>query len=115
MMGVGGDLPGTVRFWLFVVFAGCALLAILSYAVLGKNLRTVDILSFSLILGGGLGNLVDRLFKGGVVIDFMILTLGVLKTAIFNIADLAVVSGLLLLAISNLPRYSRRMEGGVKS
>ena len=106
MMGVGGDLPETTRFWIFVVFSGCALLGILAYTILGKKLQTVDILSFSLILGGGAGNLIDRLFKGGVVIDFMILTLGFLKTAIFNIADTAIVSGLLLLAISNLPWFS---------
>jgi len=115
MMGVGGDLPPTVRFWILVVFAGCALVAILIYTILGKNLQTVDILSFSLILGGGAGNLIDRLFKGGVVIDFMILTLGFLKTAIFNLADTAVLTGLLLLAISNLPWLSRRVEESSKS
>ncbi|MCX6142966.1 MAG: signal peptidase II [Ignavibacteriales bacterium] len=115
MMGVGGDLPESTRFWLFVVFNSCALLAILAYTILGKSLRTADIFSFSLILGGGAGNLIDRLFKGGVVIDFMILTLGSLKTAIFNIADAAVISGLLLLAISNLPWFARRLEDGSKS
>jgi signal peptidase II len=115
MMGVGGDLPATARFWIFVVFAGCALLAMLAFTILGKNLQTVDVLSFSLILGGGAGNLIDRIFKGGIVVDFMILTLGFLKTAIFNIADTAVVSGLLLLAISNLPWFSRRIENGTKS
>jgi signal peptidase II len=115
MMGVGGDLPASGRFWLFVVFNGCALMAILAYAILGKSLRTADIFSFSLILGGGAGNLIDRLFKGGVVIDFMILTLGFLKTAIFNIADTAVISGLLLLAISNLPWFANRLEDEGKS
>jgi signal peptidase II len=115
MLGIGGDLPESTRFWLFVVFDGCALLGILAYSILGKNLRTADVLSFSLILGGGTGNLIDRLFKGGVVIDFMILTLGSLKTAIFNIADTAVMSGLLLLAIMNLPWFSNRLEDGNKS
>jgi signal peptidase II len=114
MMGVGGDLPESTRFWIFVVFDGCALICILAYSILGKNLRTADIFSFSLILGGGAGNLIDRLFKGGVVIDFMILTLGSLKTAIFNIADIAVISGLLLLAISNLPWFSSHLEDGNK-
>lgn len=114
MMGVGGDLPDTTRFWIFAVFAGCALLGILTYTIFGKNLQTFDILSFSLILGGGAGNLIDRLFKGGVVIDFMILTLGSVSTAIFNIADTAIVSGLLLLAISNLPWFSRHVEEQLK-
>jgi signal peptidase II len=115
MLGIGGDLPESTRFWLFVVFDGCALLGILAYSILGKNLRTADIFSFSLILGGGAGNLIDRLFKGGVVIDFMILTRGSLKTAIFNIADTAVISGLLLLAISNLPWFAGHPEDEGKS
>jgi signal peptidase II len=115
MLGVGSELPVHFRFWILVVFAGCALIAILAYAILGKNLRSVDILSFSLVLGGGAGNLIDRLLKGGVVIDFMILTLGFLKTAIFNLADAAIVSGLLLLAISNLPWFSGRTKDQLKS
>jgi signal peptidase II len=115
MLGVGSELPGNVRFWIFVVFAGCALVAILIYTILGKNLRAIDVLSFSLILGGGAGNLIDRLFKGGVVIDFMILTLGFLKTAIFNIADTAVICGLMLLAISNLPWFSGSAKDEIRS
>ena len=110
MMGVGGNLSTSLRFWIFIVFAGCALVGILAYTLLGKNLRTADIVSFSLIIGGGAGNLIDRLFKGGVVIDFMILSLGSLKTAIFNLADAAVMCGLLLLAISNLPWFSGRAQ-----
>jgi signal peptidase II len=115
MMGVGGDLPEATRFWILVVLNGCALLGILAYTILGKNLLMVDILSFSMILGGGAGNLIDRLFKGGVVVDFMILALGSLKTAIFNLADTAVVCGLLLLAISNLPWFSGRIQEPRKS
>ena len=103
MLGVGSELPGNVRFWLLRVFAGCALFAILAFTVLDKSLNITDILSLSLVLGGGLGNLADRLFKGGIVVDFMIITLGSLKTAIFNFADLSIVTGLLLLALSHVP------------
>ena len=114
-MGVGGDLSEATRFWIFIVFSGCALLGIFAYTILGKDLRPVDVVSLSLILGGGAGNLIDRLFKGGVVIDYMILTLGSLKTAIFNIADTAIVSGLLLLAVTNLPWISSRIQRRNKS
>jgi signal peptidase II len=115
MMGVGGDLPQAIRFWVLIVFASGVLLAILTYTVFTRSLKTADIVAFSLILGGGAGNLIDRLFKGGVVIDFMILTLGSLRTAIFNVADAAVLSGLLLLAISNLPRFSSHSEDANRS
>lgn len=110
MMSVGSDLPDSVRFWLFSVFAGCALCAILVFTILDKSLRFIDILSLSFVLGGGLGNLVDRIFKGGVVVDFMILNLGTLRTAIFNVADLSIVTGLLLLVCSHLPWFSRQPQ-----
>jgi signal peptidase II len=110
MMGVGAELSAGTRFWLFTVFAACALSAILAFTLLDKSLTTTAILSLSLILGGGLGNLVDRLFKGGIVVDFMIITLGPLKTAIFNFADLSILTGLLVLAFSHIPWFSRASQ-----
>ena len=102
MMGVGADFSASTRFWLFTVFAGCALSAICVFTLLDRNLSTFAILALSLILGGGLSNLVDRLFKGGIVVDFMIVTFGPLKTAIFNFADLSIVIGLVLLGLSQI-------------
>lgn len=110
MMSVGSELPDHVRFWLFSVFGGCTLSAILLFTILEESLRIINILSLSLVLGGGLGNLVDRLFKGGVVVDFMILNLGNLRTAIFNLADLSIVTGLFLLAASHLLWYARSQK-----
>jgi signal peptidase II len=107
MLGVGSELSGNVRFWLLRVFAGCALFTILVFTVMDKSLNITDVLSLSLVLGGGLGNLTDRLFKDGVVVDFMIISLGSLKTAIFNFADLSIVTGLLLLALLHIPWHSR--------
>lgn len=51
-----------------------------------------------LILSGGLGNMVDRLFRGGEVVDFLHLQF-MPKFPVFNIADCAVCigAGLLLL------------------
>lgn len=102
MMGVGADLSENTRFWLFIVFAGCALCAIFLFTLLDRHLTIFATISLSLILGGGLSNLVDRLFKGGNVVDFMILTLGPFRTAIFNLADLSILLGLGLLMISQV-------------
>jgi len=107
MMGVGAELSDGTRFWLFIVFAGCALSAILAFTLLDKTLNVAAVLSLSLIIGGGLGNLIDRLFKGGIVVDFMIITLGPVKTAIFNFADLSILIGLLVLVLSRIRSFSR--------
>jgi len=52
-----------------------------------------DITGLSLIVAGGLGNLMDRLLHHGAVIDFMNIDLGGLRTGVFNIADVAIVVG----------------------
>ncbi len=106
MLGIGSDLPPVTRFWLFIVFTACALLTILTFTVVGTKLGAIDVLSLSLVLGGGLSNLADRLFKGGVVIDFMVISVGPIKTAIFNCADLMIFGGLIALLALHFPRTS---------
>lgn len=106
MLGIGADLPAEARFWLFTVFAGFALVSILAYTLTSGKLKSVEVLALSLVLGGGLSNLIDRLARGGIVIDFVMIVVGPLRTAIFNLADLLIVIGLAILVVSNLPLFS---------
>ena len=107
MLGIGSDLPPEIRSWLFIVFAGCALTAILAFVLTNGKLNIGGIFSLSLILGGGLSNLIDRVLRGGVVVDFMVVVLGSVRTAIFNLADLSILAGLLAFLLSSIPRFSR--------
>ena len=50
-------------------------------------------LALGLILGGALGNLIDRIFNDGAVVDFVSIGLGGLRTGIFNVSDVAIVAG----------------------
>ena len=81
-----------------------AVLAIMVAFFLVRSVRRTDdtllVVSLSLILGGALGNLVDRLFRApgflrGGVVDFI----GVSSFPTFNVADSAVTIGAVLLAI----------------
>ena len=58
--------------------------------------RLGNLVGLSVILAGGLGNLVDRWFHDGSVVDFVSLGVGELRTGIFNLADIAIIAGLLL-------------------
>lgn len=51
----------------------------------------------ALILAGGIGNLIDRLFRGGSVVDYLDVRL--FSFAVFNFADCCVVVGVILFAI----------------
>ncbi len=52
-----------------------------------------------LLLGGAIGNLIDRVRFDGLVIDFMNLGVGPLRTGIFNVADVAISCGAVLLIL----------------
>jgi signal peptidase II len=47
--------------------------------------------AITLVLSGGIGNMIDRIFNGGVVIDF--LHFEFIDFPVFNIADCAIVLG----------------------
>lgn len=62
--------------------------------------------SLSLILGGAIGNLVDRLIHGH-VIDFIDIHLGGWHWPAFNIADAAITVGAILFVLDELRRVNR--------
>ena len=75
--------------------------------------RAPYVVAVSLIIGGGVGNLVDRVFNGGAVIDFI--DVRIINFAIFNFADIcAVVGGILLclFVVIDEVKESRRKKQG---
>ena len=75
--------------------------------LLKKIKRTPYILAASLMIGGGIGNLIDRIFNGGLVVDFI--DFKIINFAIFNVADICAVCGaalmLLTLIIDEIKEY----------
>ena len=68
---------------------------LLIYLILRKNtLNSFDLYSYSFILGGTIGNGIDRIFKG-FVIDFI--NLNIVNFPVFNIADISINIGFLFL------------------
>jgi signal peptidase II len=57
---------------------------------------------FGIILGGALGNLLDRLQYGGAVFDFLALHLGSLPLFVCNFADILISAGVALLFLDSL-------------
>jgi signal peptidase II len=60
----------------------------------------LEVWAFVLIASGGVGNLIDRVFRDGRVVDFMNLGIGTLRSGIFNVADLQIMLGGALLYIA---------------
>ena len=68
---------------------------LLTYLILRKNtLNFFDLISYSFILGGTIGNGIDRVIRG-FVIDFI--NLNVINFPVFNIADMSINIGFIFL------------------
>lgn len=82
--------------WLLVGLTSVILLILTSMIVLRKFKSPIAVAAITLIVAGGFGNLIDRIFRGFVVdyIDFRIINF-----AVFNFADSCVVIGTILLMI----------------
>jgi len=77
------------------------LLFLLAYALLARDGRPTFIFALALILAGGSSNLIDRFFNDGYVVDFINLGAGQIRTGIFNVADIAITVGVLMLVFQN--------------
>ncbi len=95
-LSVGAGMPRPAR-WVLLVFVN-GLIATTVGVVLCRRLemRWLGLLASSLLLGGAVGNLIDRVTFDGLVIDFLNLGIGPLRTGIFNVADVAITTGTLL-------------------
>ena len=84
--------------WVFLSVSTVMIIGLLIYLFLGKCENMLWGVSISMIIGGGIGNMIDRTFAGYVVdfIDFRLINF-----AIFNGADsfVCVGAGLLVLAL----------------
>ena len=94
--------------WVFIVLSSVAVVGIGTYLVIrSQKIGTLWGVSMSMIVGGGVGNMIDRLWNGetfgdGAVIDFLdFCAFPNLWSWIFNVADAAVCigAGLIVLAV----------------
>jgi signal peptidase II len=95
-LGMGGDLKPGLRFWSLTVLNG-ALLLVLGFVLVWRwDMSRGNFAAWSLILAGGIGNLIDRVSQHGLVTDFLNMGIGPLRTGIFNVADMAITAGFTL-------------------
>ena len=99
-LSVGSGLSKPVRFFLLVVANAAFLLIVAGMLIFRWQMPLVQFIALSLLLAGGIGNLIDRVFLNGIVIDFLNIGLGPLRTGIFNVADMAITGGAILMLIS---------------
>jgi len=108
--GLFADSPAQWKIYMLVMFSIVALVIV--SALLWRNSHTMSTtgVGLSLILGGALGNLWDRLLSGKVV-DFLLFYIGQYQWPAFNVADSAIVIGAGLLVFEILFTKPSAPEG----
>jgi signal peptidase II len=102
-LSLGQELGASARFWLFVVGVGGVLALLLGLTLKDARFRKPEVAAVAAIVGGGVGNLIDRIHLGAVR-DFFNIGIGPLRTGIFNVADMAITFGGIALIVIPLLR-----------
>lgn len=88
--------------WLYMSFTTIMLIAMVVFLIKNKNAHKLIKIAIAFLIGGGAGNMIDRLFRVGTdgkqfVVDFLEFTF--VDFAIFNVADSFITFGAILLVI----------------
>ena len=76
------------------------------------SLDRVILFGLILVIGGGIGNLYDRVVHGSVT-DFMHINFVIFQTGVFNVADLSITTGVFIMLIQAY--FTRKPKGEVDS
>jgi len=87
--------------WLLIVIGLLALVGLSIYIYKLADITDFDMFTYSLLLGGILGNLIDRIIHG-YVIDYISLNIFGYHFPIFNFADMCIVISVVLIFIGML-------------
>ena len=95
--------------WLLVAIS-LAIMAVCVFMLIKKTYGSkLMFWAISLVLAGGVGNLIDRVFRGGRVVDFI--EFGFIDFPVFNVADIAVCTGaglvVLMFIIESIEDYKK--------
>ncbi len=100
---MGSGFPDTLRVILFIIVPLFVLAAVGFYLVRGKDLTNGQRWTLAVIVGGGLGNQLDRIFRPDGVVDFLDFKFyglfGLERWPTFNVADASLVVSSITLII----------------
>ncbi len=111
-LSLGSDLPFLVKTLLLLLLPISFLLFGVYFLFTKKHISPYMALGISFTIGGGIGNIYDRLLYGSVT-DFLYIDCHFIKTGIFNMADLSITIGIGLIFFSKV--FIKKMDQPFRS
>jgi signal peptidase II len=106
-LSLGDSLSGPLRVILLNIIPFIAVAFGLYFIFTKSNLNRTLLFGLILIIGGGTGNLYDRIVHGSVT-DFMYINFVLFHTGVFNVADMSIMAGMFVILIHAL--FKRESE-----
>ena len=102
-LGFGSAIHPALKKILCLVFPALILIILIGYMMVKTRNNIYFIIGISFIIGGGTGNIFDRIVFGSVT-DFLHIDFGLFKTGIFNLADVSIMFGTACILVYNLTK-----------
>lgn len=99
-LSAGNTMPQPFRLIVLTILPLIVMVLVFIYILRKKSLPYGFVTGICFIVGGGIGNIYDRAVRGSVT-DFMHIDFGFFQTGIFNMADLSIVAGGILVLIAS--------------
>src|SRR6478609_3001652 len=110
-LSLGNELPNALRIIFLIALPVFVMTYGLFFLFTKTNLSKSMLVGISFVLGGGIGNMYDRIVHGSVT-DFMHIDFVIFQTGIFNMADVSIMTGMFLILIR--PFY-KEMSGKLRA
>lgn len=95
-LSVGSVLPEFLKFILLILLPAIVLLTGLYFILSKAKLSKLTIVGAAFVIGGGMGNLYDRIMFGSVT-DFLHIDFVIFQTGVFNFADVSIMIGMAMI------------------
>jgi signal peptidase II len=98
-LSLGSSMPIFIKFLALNLLPVIVLIWGLYLLIKKTNMSKYSVTGFCFIIGGGAGNLYDRIRYGSVT-DFLYMDFGIFQTGIFNMADVSISVGMFVILIN---------------
>ena len=109
-LGMWADLPIWLKNILLLGLPALVMIGLFVYLLRKQDLSKTTVVALTFIVGGGIGNLYDRILYGSVT-DFLYMDFEIFHTGIFNMADVSVMVGTALILLESFfSKKSKKTE-----
>lgn len=109
-LSAGSSLSNASKLITLNILPLLALSLAVVYIFTRRNLSRLHLFAISCIIGGGIGNVYDRVLYGSVT-DFLYMDFTIFHTGIFNLADVSLMLGVAILLFSSVKKNGSAYRG----